>query len=259
VSLVSTWVATAGVGANQATFAADVATAVTQSDSPGYAVPGSAFLDATLYIPLGTQPGVSTDHHLTVKDPIHSREHDMSGVTYDSGTQRITGCAFGVSFPLGADQEPQPGNANAARFPLGRAIISAVDVASGQINHALVFNMANVGPAPCPYPANTSFGGAGTGLTFGAWMRLNPNVNPDTLTLNLFEKMVCRALQNYGMLCRDGGSNMTIHGSDRAGGAVNDADWSSLGITLDPGNANGLVLSNNMPWSSMQVLLPPGH
>lgn len=256
-ALVADWLTYSGP---RAYFDASVATADAVAGSPGYAIPGSGAggLDPTVYIPLGTRPGVSNDRHLTVRDVTRSREHDLYLAVYDSVTGRISSCSGGSSFEIDAVQEPVPGNSNAARFPLRRGLITPADVALGFIAHPLVFSCDQIGVGPPVYPANTIYGGAYPGhLTFGAWLRLDPAVDVDLLAINHFEKLICHALQNYGMFLRDGGGLVAIQGADRSGGASNNGDWSSVGVTLNPADANSVRLSSNIPWASMQLLQPP--
>jgi len=144
-------------------------------------------------------------------------------------------------------------------------------VASGVINHPLVFSMPNVGPAPNPYPSAPGTEGypGNTGLPLGTWLRLNPSVNVASLGLSKFEAMIAVALQKYGMFCRDiGYYDLSIIGTDQVNQGGNAVDWPAVGVSLPntipagqwaAGTPYATRLSSNFPWSSMQVLEPPAQ
>ena len=213
----------------------------------------SARVDHTVYIPAGTLPGWSNDHHLTILDPVRGRTTDLGGVSVSGSSYTAVG---GVSFPYGAAQEPAPGNANAARFPLLAGLVTPQEIAAGVISHSLVCSANNLGPAPCPYPANTSVGYKDTGhCTLGTWLSL-----PATAQLgegaNTLESLLFAALQSYGMFIRDTGSTLSIRGLDTVNqGGI--ADWHAQGILLNAAYANSIALTSAIPWASLQVLEPP--
>jgi len=224
-------------------------------------------------IPLGTKPGSTDDQSLTVQDLSTGIEYDFGNANYDTSTGKISG-AYGVATVQPGDAyETGPGgnSADAAKFPLLRGLITPADVASGVINHPLVFSMPNVGPAPNPYPSAPGTEGypGNTGLPLGTWLRLNPSVNVASLGLSKFEAMIAVALQKYGMFCRDiGYYDLSIIGTDQVNQGGNAVDWPAVGVSLPntipagqwaAGTPYATRLSSNFPWSSMQVLEPPAQ
>jgi hypothetical protein len=254
-AMISTWLATNGGGYY---FEASVARADTDGGSPAYAISGGGPFDASVYIPVGTQPGHNSDHHLTVQDPVHSRQSDLWEASFNGS---VWSCQGGTSFAPGAVQEPAPGNSNAARFPLIEGLITPADIAGGAILHPLVFSMANVG-SPTRYPANGQAPG-GTGLGLGTWLRLDPTVNVDALILPTLEKLMCYALQQYGMFLRDLGSNVAIYALDAVNQGGQATSWGAVGVTLpitNPAYSPAYPYARQLgpiPWSRMQVLTPP--
>ena len=254
-SLITAWLSYALPG-NQAYFTPDVAQSL-PSPGTGYAISGTApdEFDSLVYITPGDLEGCSDDHHLWVYDAPRGRESDL----YQASP--AWSADGGCSFPIGTAQEPPPGNSNAGRLPLGRGLITYADVMSGSILHPLVFSMPNVG-GPTVYPANGDSGG-GTGLALGQWLRLDPSVVVSGLGLPAFETMICYALQTYGMFLRDIGSVVDIGGLDmrnQGGNGLYAGVGVSLSILSQSPTANypyAAPLSTSMPWSSMQVLLPP--
>jgi hypothetical protein len=189
-------------------------------------------------------------------------DYDFGLAVYDSGTTKISHCFGGTAQSTTAVFEPTPNSANAARFPLRRGIITPEEVIAGAINHPLVFTMPNVGPAPNRFPANGNVGYPGnTGVPLGSWFRLNPSVDVAGLGLPAFETMICHALQNYGMFCRDIGSTLDIVGVDPVNQGGTTSVWAAAGVTLNIGNGHGVdyavALDAGMPWTSLQLLVPP--
>lgn len=254
-AMIASWL---GYSGTRAYLAAEVAVADTRADSPGYSIPGVP-VDPLVYIPLGTKPGVSADHHLWVRDTIHRRETDLAYAKYDAATQRISGASFGGSFPLGAVSEPTGNHEGsvAALLPLGRGLIWPAEVAAGVIDHPLCFSCNNTGSGAGLYPSAAQVGGLNAGhLRFGSWLRLDPSVNIGTLGLTRFAAMVCHALQNYGMFLRDTGSLVAFYGADPGGGGQSDAQWKAAGLTLNWADAGALQVTG-IPWDRMQLLQPP--
>ncbi|MGZ4393809.1 MAG: hypothetical protein ACXVZ2_00415 [Gaiellaceae bacterium] len=242
-----------------------VATADSTPSSPCYAVPvtSGGTVDPTVCIPLGSKPDPAGDGHLTIRDTANGRETDFWQATYDATTQRITSASSGASFPLGFWTEqmaPCGWAGNAACFPLGRGIVTPADIASGTIDHPLVFSSPEIGGTSTSYryPATHNAPTCGTDCTNhlveGTWLRMDPAVSCSSLGLPAWQAMICVALQRYGMFLRDNGGQVAIYGVTpiNQGGA---ADWTSVGL---PGGSDSIGFSTSFPWSRLQVLQPPG-
>jgi hypothetical protein len=255
-----------------------VATADTTPSSPCYNVPirDDGTVDPTVCIPLGTQPDPSADGHLTVIDTIHDRETDFWQAHYDSTTQEISGASQGSSFPLGAAAERaalcstyQEGGSDAACFPLSEGIVTPQDIASGAINHPLVFSTPQIGGTSSSsyrYPAtHDTPTGAASHMVEGTWLRLPASVNcastaygvGGTAPMAGWEQMICVALKKYGMFLRDEGGVTFIVGETRINqGGI--ADWNAVGLPGSWDSEYGSVwFDSTFPWSHLQVLNPP--
>jgi hypothetical protein len=244
-------------------FTAEVGTVPRDASTATYPANLDHGLDQPLHVPVGAQPGLSTDGHLVIVDHVAHRWHDLELFRYGGG--KITSVTNGVSMPIGAVQEPAHGSATAARFPLARGIVTPQHVTDGVIPHALVFSAANLGPSPNPYPANSTVGyssgnlGSWAGkpvtghLPLGAWLRLAPDATLPGSASRL-ERVLFAALQQYGMFCRDRGSTLALHGRDLGGGGKSLAAWQAAGVPL---NANMTVRLANIPWAKLQYLRPP--
>ncbi len=136
------------------------------------------------------------------------------------------------------------------------------ELQNGSINHALVFNYSltkSNGPVP---PATESDGEVNRddALPEGAHLRLDPTLDLNTLNLTTAEKIICKAMQEYGMyLCDNGG-----------GGGNGSSGGTGIGLyAIDPKCVNGnpyqgvlpdedYPIFKNIPLDKLQVLtLPP--
>src|SRR5262249_47975979 len=112
------------------------------------------------------------------------------------------------------------------------------------------------------YPMVASDGNTPGGIPMGARLQLNPTVDCNTLSgASVGEKMVCRALQDYGGYMRDTGGvplSMYFEGEN-----LSDPGRNPPTNPGDPGISGGvfgkLGLSDGMdlsaiPWSQLRVL-----
>jgi hypothetical protein len=234
-------------------FAASVAMVEASGSLRTITIAGTPYQIA---LPSTVQPGHSTDRHLTVRDTGRSLEADMWQYTPSLG--KANG---GGQFTLGLVSEPRPGNADAARFPLRRGVVTPDDVAN-DVRHPLVFSIAQskIHTGAGVYPADTDFGGTGGGDTppFGAWFRLPPaTVVP---SMDVLSTYICHCLIDYGMFLRDIGSDLTIYGLDAVNQGGTQHDWAAAGVTLVQSSTPGLwyqYLSGSIPWATLEALEPP--
>lgn len=208
-------------------------------------------------VPAGTKHSGTNDASLAITD--------SAGVEYDLANcnDAITS-AFGVAYAWpGSVNALLPGglvNANAARFVSRAGLITPAEMAAGHIPHALYFVMPNVGPAPNPYPANTTTGyPANTGLPLGSWIRLDPALVLPKLPA--WQHTLAVALQQYGAFLRDIGSSFHLCLTDQVNQGGNKADWTAAGVPLTGTNNGGqpyiASFDAGFPWGSLQLLLPP--
>lgn len=259
-----------------------VATADAGPGDPEYAIPQTKYtgtLDPLVRIPLGTKPAAAGDAHLTVRDIENNREHDFWQPVYNTTTGRIASCSAGASFPLGAlaASELNKATGNAANFPLRRGIITPEEIASDLIDHPLVWGNPKIGGSggggQPPGWTSVDAGGAGTGWRFpafhnavtagtdagrnlpeGAWLRLNPSVNENSLAITNWEKTICRALKTYGMFLRDNSGQTAVYTEDCKNRGNNSTLWAAVGMT-----ATYVAFSAAFPWSSLQLLVEPAR
>lgn len=256
-ALITDWLAH-GFGSG-ASFSCDVA--VSETGRPGdppqatYTVTGGKVsnYDIAVYAQAGVKAGVSSDHHLVLRDHLRGKEHDFweaapSGQSIGSGG--------GGSFPLDAAQEPIGEWSNAARFPLERTAIRADEVKAGRIPHALEFSAvwSWIG-GPSVYPADGTSSGPGHGFPFGQWLRLDPAADISGLTG--LDRTIAQALKDYGMFLRDGGSELDMSGIDYVNQGGNTAVWGDAGVTLTGSPYPWHRGLGAIPWNRMQALAPP--
>jgi hypothetical protein len=225
-------------------------------------------MDATIYVPIGTQPGVSSDHHLCIIDEVHGRWHDFWHATFTNG--KLVSWDGGSSMPLGSINVPYITGkthqaATAAHLPLAQGAISPEEIKAGKIDHALMFSMNKPGPqSDDSYPATHAGGYSNVGhISLGNWLRLAPSTAVPTAASPL-ERLIIDALKQYGMFCGDQGSTLNLHGFDLSGGGRSIAQWEAVGVTLTKPPSSTLPVTGgmnvklpNIPWDKLQVLEPP--
>jgi hypothetical protein len=200
---------------------------------------------------------------LTVRG-VDGTEFDFGLAQYDPNSGKISSTGAAAVVSPGAAHEKGPGSGNAARFPLSAGVITPADIRAGVINHPLVISIPNVGPCPCPYPANTKVGyPTNTGVPLGTWIRLAPSVKVASLGLPPLESEIAVAMQRYGMFVRDIGSTLCVIATDQVNQGGNAADWGAVGVNLEAKTPSGVPyahgLSSKFPWGKLQVLQKPAH
>jgi len=246
-------------------FVAAVAWVNAPAGTPSYAIPitGHWVKSITVPVPIGTKPGNTFDQSLMVRRA-DGTEYDFGLAQYDSSTGKISSTDGAAIVSPGAAHESGPGSGDAARFPLAAGVVTPADIRAGVIAHSLVISIPNVGPCPCPYPANTTAGyPSNTGVPLGTWMRLAPSVKVASLGLPPLEREIAVAMQRYGMFVRDIGSTLAIYGTDQVNQGGNAADWGAVGVDLEARTPSGVpyahALSPRFPWDKLQVLQKPPH
>ena len=120
-------------------------------------------------------------------------------------------------------------SADAAGFPVAALTPTADEVAAGSVNHSLRFILPNDRMKQSVYvhPA-THAGGPESAKEnappYGVRLRLKPDFDESGYSDS--EKVILRALKNYGMLLSDGGEIPLTFADDR----TSRAKWSDLGI-----------------------------
>jgi hypothetical protein len=235
-----------------------VATASSSRSDPVYTIPllkQGGTIDAR--IRLGTKPDPAGDGHLTVLDKAANVEYDFWQAVYDPTTRRIKSASAAVKFPAKSVNERTTGwGGNAANTPLRRGLILPEDIKKGVIRYTMQFGMPEIGWGSPRFPAlhnaPTAPVGAINHIVEGTWLRLSPSVKISKLKISKWEKVIVRALQNYGMILRDGSGCFVICGRN----PINEGmKWSRIGFKSNKWGSEGF--SKGFPWHKLQVLQPP--
>jgi hypothetical protein len=171
------------------------------------------------------------DCHLLVVDRDERKLHEIYQADKKGGD--ISATAYVVwdldkSYPDTLRGE-QCASADAAGFPIAALTPTADEVAAGEVNHALRFNLPNdrikkgVYVAPATHagtPESTDPNSAPSGV------RLRLKSNFDESGYSDSQKVILRALKTYGMLL-DGGVDVPLNFADDR---TSTAKWTDLGI-----------------------------
>ena len=235
-----------------------VADAVATPTAPLYSIATCTYT-CTLHrwgafrIPAGTKADPGSDGHLAIFDPATGREWGMWQAQYNSTTNTWTagsGAALDLTTAIAAPADIS--GANDANFPALAGIVRPEELASGHIDHPLVYETPPraKGAARCPATANHGTDTSSLALPDGALLQLDPSLDVNSLAIPAWEKVIARALQVYGMYMRDG----TTGSTDLIGeNTINRGDqWT----TLMGWTGNYAYFSSAFPWNRLRVLAP---
>lgn len=171
------------------------------------------------------------DCHLLVVDQEERKLHEVYQA--DKRGEDITATSYVVwdldkAYP-DTLRGPQCTSADAAGFPIAALIPTADEVAAGEVDHALRFNLPvdrikkGVFAAPATHagPAESADPDA---TTYGMRLRLTPDFDESGYSDS--QKVILRALKSYGMLL-SGGAQVPL---DFADDRTTTAKWADLGI-----------------------------
>jgi hypothetical protein len=113
-------------------------------------------------------------------------------------------------------EEPFWGN-SASGLPIADTVITFRDLSNGYVDHALGLMLPHgwIRQGVDASPAVRSDGGStdpNTSVPEGAHFRLDPKLNINSLNLPPLPRMIAVAAQRYGLIVRDGSSNVSIDG-----------------------------------------------
>ncbi len=202
-------------------------------------------------IPLTARPDPSDDGHLAVYDPTTQREWGMWQAVRGTGAWSASAGAA-VSMQGDGVAPPRTASGNAANFPMLGGIVRPEEILQGHIDHALVFMMPGVGAGRpvCPATHNAGSSEDPNALREGQKVQLDPRLDVEALKMPGWQKVIVRAMQQYGMYLRDGSGSMAILAENPASRGY-DA-WAPLGLGgLD---AQPLV---GIPWDRFHVIDAP--
>jgi hypothetical protein len=240
------------VGASQPTVRVQL-----NSDFPAEAL-RAAF--AQVPLPPGAYPSGGTDGHLVVWQPASDRLWEFwRFVRAPAGPQASWGGAIGeVSADPGAyGPEAWEGatpswGASASSLSIAGGLIRLEDLQRGEINHALAISIPGVRAGVYSSPAQRTDGKSTSPLSLpeGAHMRLDPDLDLDTLQMPPITRLIAEAAQRYGIFVRDGGSVVHFIAQDPV--TVSKDPYTGLSGYFEGKSPRQLLAS--FPWSHLQLL-----
>jgi hypothetical protein len=223
-------------------------------------------LAAGVPIPAGAAPAAGTDGHLTVYQPSTDTlwEFWRARRTRDGWVASWAGAMRRVSKSPGYYDAgswgkllelPEGWNwgSTATSLPVAGGTATLAELRAGRITHALAMALPNVCRGVFSWPAQRDDGTTDGSdcIPQGAHLRLDPNLDIDSLSLHPVAKLLAQAAQRYGMVVRDRtrvSAQFFLESPDpgrpspytgRGGLYRGSAPWSIL---------------NGFPWRSVQVL-----
>jgi hypothetical protein len=188
-------------------------------------------------VPEGARPGDGADHPLVLLDPRHpdygrATELRLFRAEVDEGARGLAGDGAGLFHynndgaavnPDGSRSEAQPfaGIGTGSGLSILAGLIRPDEVRAGEIRHALRFaysapDFSDRFRAPAistDQPKDTETRDPSSAMDMGMRLQLDPAVDCDARTVpgrssgsreTRFLRMICRALQDYGMIAVDG-------------------------------------------------------
>ena len=224
-----------------------------------YTVTGSYYNSGpvTCRIPWGAKAATGGDNHLLVMQPdgtlcefwgfSWSWDH-YQALAYSAG--KVCGIVAGPSRNAWGTRKCKGelgGGMVAAGYSALGGAITPDEIKNGVIPHALAIGLpTSVTKAGAVWPA-VQYDGASTAvgaIPEGARIRLDPTYNIDAnTTLAPWQKVVLRAMQDYGAFVSDQGGQMGL----RATVGETDAYWTDAGVPV-----GGSL--KNLPWDRMQIV-----
>ncbi len=187
-------------------------------------------------MPSGARPDPAGDGHLTVVQP-------SSGCVYDFYRARRAADGWAADWGNAIAMSSSGiysdgGGTRAAGFSAALGLIWPQEIARGRIDHALVFAYPFTRTGDPVAPATRSDGRSGdpAALPIGSRVRLDPNLDLSRLGLNRAERVVAKALQEYGMVLGDTSGGFTLYAAQPSGLGADPyrslfdttSDWASL-------------------------------
>ncbi len=174
------------------------------------------------------QPDPTSDAQLAVINTSNGCEYEFDGFDPTTMTAHAE-ATFNINTGTGIHAD-DAGVTGSNISTIG-GIITAKDVNSGVINHALRY-VTPIGSATWIAPASRSDGTQNGGIPAGEVMRLDPTLNLTGLGLTPFQTMVALALQKYGAYNSDAGGSFKITAENTISGASYNTAISALPWTV---------------------------
>lgn len=161
-------------------------------------------------IPDFAEPDPSGDGHMVIIDEANNCAYDFWQAKYSNGWK----ASWGNAIPLDSDGIFSQGmSARGSGFELLQGMIWPQELEAGEINHALIFSYDHTAAGGPVAPATESDGTTSDAWAIpeGALVRLDPNLDLNTLNLNSYEMTIAKCLQKYGMYCADDGGGISLY------------------------------------------------
>jgi hypothetical protein len=195
-----------------------------ESDPGPYPIPPNA--------PIEGGAGSTGDRHVIVVQPSTGTLYELfdAHLNPDGSWRAGSGAIFNLA--TGADRPAGWTSADAAGLPILPGLVRYDEVASGVINHAIRFTVANTRKAYVAPARHYASSKTATSLPpMGARVRLRASF--DISGYPQQARVILQAMKTYGMIVADNGSNWYISGATDS--RWNDTDLDQLkGV---PGNA----------------------
>ncbi len=216
---------------------------------PDYAIPSDDVDGASNPIPpLACGEDSDQDNHMLIVDLVNRCEYSLWQARKINGNW-IASFASGISID-GSGIYPGGISTRGSGLPFLAGMIWPDELADGVINHALAFSypLTKSGGPVAPATASDGVTNSVNAIPIGAKIRLDPDLDLNTLTLTDYEMTIAKALQIYGMYLVDTGGD------------------SSLGLyAIDPKSTSGnmydgllpdvdFVLLGGIPINNLQIL-----
>lgn len=238
------------VGPHQATVS------VSQRSCHGHSTyfdPRFASMMAAVPIPPGALPAPGNDHEMVVWQPSTSTEWDLWEARK---TPSGWSACWGGRLRHAAASEgimPYPYGTTATGLPLLGGLITAGQMRSGHIGHALAISLVDTRSGVFSWPASRTDGWIDSpdAVPEGQRFRLDPHLDIASLHLNPVARAVAEAAQRYGLVVRDKSGSVALY-------AQSWLPWKLAGRP-DPyasmfGKLAAWQLLDHFPWQKLQAL-----
>ena len=211
-----------------------------------------------LPLPPDARPAAGTDRHLVVWQPSTDKLWEFWRLSGGPGTWEADwgGAIEGVSESSGVyGPDSWAGatrwwGASASSLSIAAGLITIGDLQQGRIDHALAMAVPDVRAHFYTHPARRTDGWSSNrfSLPEGAHLRLDPRLNLRRLRMPRITRLIAEAAQKYGLIVRDGASNVSLYAEDPTPTGVN--PYTEYPDYFE-GRAKPLA---SFPWHHLQLL-----
>jgi hypothetical protein len=211
-------------------------------------------------LPPNAQPAAGTDGHLVVWQPSTDRLWEFWRLVKGTegwhaswgGAMQNVSSNPGVYGPEAWPGATRQWGASASSLSIAGGLITLEDLELGQINHALAIGLPEVRSGVYASPAQRTDGRSINpwALAEGAHLRLDPSLDLATLHLPRLTYLLAEAAQRYGIVVRDGASNVAFYAQDPI--STGTEPYAASGGYFEGRLPEQLLAS--FPWRYLQVL-----